>query len=479
MGTTAVLISRSPRFNQLFICSLLSKGGVRHIKMRLLVCLFAVTAIVASSVLCTAEVLQKVDYTGHKVVSLVAKTKEQLDLLRTLREQYVELDFWTEPRAVGIPVHVRLSPAMQQRLSPLLDGVFGYSSSSTSSDTSFPYPDPATTASVMVENLQSVIDQEKEETQKAAFWSSPVGRYARLGDMHSWLDDMASKYSAIAETFIVGKTYEGRSIKGIKIGETSAKNKPIVWIHAGIHAREWIAPASCIYMINHLLTNYATDAGVKALVDGVAWYMIPSANPDGYEYSHLYDRMWRKTRTPNRGTSCRGTDPNRNWDDHFGLTGTSGRACSDIYRGPYPFSEPNTRALSSYILGIKDRIKVFFSLHCYSEVWLTSWGWTDHINPPDHVEIQRVAKGGRDALWARHGKKYDYGPGGATLYPAAGAEDDWARSKAGIKYSFTLELRPGPYSSNGFVLPQSQIIPTGEEVWSGIEWVVKDVYNVH
>ena len=50
---------------------------------------------------------------------------------------------------------------------------------------------------------------------------------------------------------------------------------------------------------------------------------------------------------------------------------------------------------------------------------------------------------GRDALWARHGKKYDYGPGGATLYPAAGAEDDWARSKAGIKYSFTLELRPG------------------------------------
>ena len=87
----------------------------------------------------------------------------------TFRVEYLYLVFPNLHNHVisGIPVHVRLSPAMQQRLSPLLDGVFGYSSSSTSSDTSFPYPDPATTASVMVENLQSVIDQEKEETQKA------------------------------------------------------------------------------------------------------------------------------------------------------------------------------------------------------------------------------------------------------------------------------------------------------------------------
>ena len=26
------------------------------------------------------------------------------------------------------------------------------------------------------------------------------------------------------------------------------------------------------------------------------------------------NRMWRKTRSPNRGSSCIGTDPNRNWD---------------------------------------------------------------------------------------------------------------------------------------------------------------------
>ena len=72
-------------------------------------------------------------------------------------------------------------------------------------------------------------------------------------------------------------------------------------VHPGIHAREWIAPASCVYVINYLLTNYAADAAVRSLVDGVTWYIVPSANPDGYEYSHRYDRMWRKTRTPNPG----------------------------------------------------------------------------------------------------------------------------------------------------------------------------------
>jgi len=30
------------------------------------------------------------------------------------------------------------------------------------------------------------------------------------------------------------------------------------------------------------------------------------------------NRMWRKTRSVNPGSSCRGVDPNRNWDAGFG-----------------------------------------------------------------------------------------------------------------------------------------------------------------
>lgn len=32
----------------------------------------------------------------------------------------------------------------------------------------------------------------------------------------------------------------------------------------------------------------------------------------------LQDRLWRKTRTINPNNQCIGTDPNRNWDAHWG-----------------------------------------------------------------------------------------------------------------------------------------------------------------
>jgi carboxypeptidase A4 len=61
-------------------------------------------------------------------------------------------------------------------------------------------------------------------------------------------------------------------------------------------------------------------------------YVMPSMNPDGYEYTRNYDRMWRKTRSKNPGTTCRGADPNRNWGYRWGEKGASTNPCSEIYR---------------------------------------------------------------------------------------------------------------------------------------------------
>ena len=52
---------------------------------------------------------------------------------------------------------------------------------------------------------------------------------------------------------------------------------------------------------------------VVVAVASVACVAVPILNPDGYEYSWTDDRMWRKTRMPNPGSPCVGTDPNRNW----------------------------------------------------------------------------------------------------------------------------------------------------------------------
>ena len=38
----------------------------------------------------------------------------------------------------------------------------------------------------------------------------------------------------------------------VQIGEQSESTKPAIWIDAGIHAREWIAPATAVYIIHEV-----------------------------------------------------------------------------------------------------------------------------------------------------------------------------------------------------------------------------------
>jgi murein tripeptide amidase MpaA len=54
-------------------------------------------------------------------------------------------------------------------------------------------------------------------------------------------------------------------------------------LSAGIHAREWISPATVTYIINELVNNY--DAN-KEVADAYDWYILPVHNPDGYEYTY-------------------------------------------------------------------------------------------------------------------------------------------------------------------------------------------------
>ena len=57
---------------------------------------------------------------------------------------------------------------------------------------------------------------------------------------------------------------------------------------ADIHAREWIANAVATYQIKELLENDAVDS---TYLDNLNIYILPMANPDGYEYSHTTDRV--------------------------------------------------------------------------------------------------------------------------------------------------------------------------------------------
>merc|ERR1712167_102376 len=100
------------------------------------------------------------------------------------------------------------------------------------------------------------------------------------------------------------------------------------------------------------------------------------------------------------------------------------------------------------------------------------WGYTS--DPADDYEQQNaVASDAVDALAAVHGTKYDFGPIATTIYPASGPSADFTYGTCGAVYSYGVELRDtGRY---GFLLPEDQIVPSGQETLAGVKVLAQAV----
>lgn len=66
-------------------------------------------------------------------------------------------------------------------------------------------------------------------------------------------------------------------------------------IEGGIHAREWISPATVTFIIEQFLTS--TDPQVRFVAENIVWHIFPVVNPDGYSYTFTnvsVDVFWLK-----------------------------------------------------------------------------------------------------------------------------------------------------------------------------------------
>lgn len=304
-------------------------------------------------------------------------------------------------------------------------------------------------------NLQSLID--KESLQNARSLKFGWTAYHDLDSIYKLLEDLAIRHPNHVSRIVIGESYEGRKILGLKISFSSGN--PGVFIEGGIHAREWISPAFITYLANALVTS--EDYSVRYMAENYDWYLVPSTNPDGYVYTHERDRLWRKTRTP-YGGNCIGADPNRNWDFHWNEQGTSQDPCSNIYAGPEPFSEKEMHTYAEYLLSLTGKVKVFIAFHSFSQFILFPYGHTsDHaLNHDDLLEIGSKAA---QSLQQRYGTQYVVGSIHDTIYAATGSSVDYAFGVLNISVAFTYELRPPNSASDGFELPAQQILPTCEE----------------
>jgi len=324
-----------------------------------------------------------------------------------------------------------------------------------------------TSYSVLISDLQQSINQENVEVEPTARFRSVCGtstgmswsKYQPYDTISRYMDCLSTQYGNIAQLFNIGISSEGRALKVLQIGNGGrGSRKQAVWIDGGIHAREWISPATVSYIMMELVEN---THQYRELLEKYDFFVMPSVNPDGYEYSRNYNRMWRKTRSQNYGSSCRGVDPNRNFGYQWGGAGTSTDPCSDIYKGTHAFSEPETAAVRDFILARSRNLKMYLTFHSYGQMVLYPWGYARR-NHDDENELYRVGAVGNRAM----GNTYTVGSAAKVLYPAAGGSDDWAKGGAGIRYSYTIELPDT--GAHGFILPANKIASVARQALNAV-----------
>jgi murein tripeptide amidase MpaA len=185
------------------------------------------------------------------------------------------------------------------------------------------------------------------------------------------LRDLQAGYTGNSEIITSGSSVQGRVLTGIHIWGSGGKgSKPAVLIHGTVHAREWITTMTTKYMAWQLLTKYASDANIKAAVDKFDFYIMPIVNPDGFVYSQTNDRLWRKNRKTVSGSSCVGTDVNRNWPYKWELTnGASTNPCSETYKGQAAGDTPENKGLVSQVQALKNSrgIQLYLDVHSYGQ----------------------------------------------------------------------------------------------------------------
>ncbi|XP_043285790.1 carboxypeptidase B-like [Venturia canescens] len=299
--------------------------------------------------------------------------------------------------------------------------------------------------------------------------------YPSYADIEKQLVDLHKAYKNITTLTSIGTSYEGRMIYGLKISSRPAENgKPMILIDAGMHAREWITPVTAMNIINQLVKNDDN----RGLYEKVDWFIIPVLNPDGYEFSRSKrgNRLWKKhvpvllSRTVSELISTGTLITN-------GSVGASENPCHDSYAGSKPYSEPESLALSDFMITHNETIAGYFSLRASAKAGeqfiLYPWGWTlDSIDEENYLRelaIKAVTK-----IYSVREKYYKVGSIATVLNPEAGGSVDFAGATSTFPL-LTYAIYLPAEGSYGYNPPQSAFKPIGIEIFEAFKVFGNDV----
>jgi hypothetical protein len=274
-------------------------------------------------------------------------------------------------------------------------------------------------------------------------------------------------------------TYEGRPVEGIEIASNvAARDGRPAFLQLGVHhAREWPSGEHAIEWAYELVNGYRNgDARVRDLVTRTRTIVIPIVNPDGFNASreagelygnggghatdldgdgqisdaefiaasttHINEYRRKNCRfqagppagncmaQPDQGVVGGGVDPNRNYGAFWGGNGSSDTYVEQDYRGPGPFSEPESENIRELVSALQ--VTTLITNHTFSGLVLRPPGVASQGATVDEPTFKALG----DSMAAENGYESQYG---YQLYDTTGTTEDWSYNATG-GLGFTFEI---------------------------------------
>lgn len=331
---------------------------------------------------------------------------------------------------------------------------------------------------VFIQSLVIPVHGFSKNTFHISDTSNEPYEYHTYQSMTNVLHSLAENYSDILSLTSIGTTYGKRQIWMVKLSDNPnvEEEEPGVLLMGAHHGNEKPSYESLIFFIQYMVESYGksnidndndglinedivdgidndqdgmidedpSEDRVREIIDNTQIFVIPMVNPDGVEYG------WRKNRAPNYGPlgmsdeiTSYGVDLNRNYgykwylyyifpiQYHLAFTFYDN---SWNYRGEYPFSENETRAVKEFVEA--HDIIISLSYHSFGEFILYPWMHTSLPTPDEDIFISIGENISRvNGYFLYTGGNYVIPRFGGTL----GTSENWLYGVHRI-ISYTIEL---------------------------------------
>ena len=209
-----------------------------------------------------------------------------------------------------------------------------------------------------------------------AVYPLPSSRIYTYEDMVEDINKLRNNYPHIINVRVIGSSVEAVPIYMLELGKGSRQ----ILVVGSLHAREWINTALLMDIIDTYASDYYGSKKVEGnpishILDTHTIYFVPLANPDGVKLQQFgldaFPSRKKSLNTMNGKSSnftrwksnIRGVDLNRNWNvqwDERKSGPINNFASPEFYRGLWPESEPEVRAIADWVRSNNPRLMLDF-----------------------------------------------------------------------------------------------------------------------